>query len=577
MSVRELNIARGLMKADLVLKNANIVNVFTEEIQNADIALCGNTIVGIGSYEGNKEIDCTNKYVTPGFIDGHIHLESSMLKPIEFAKSVIPHGTTGVITDPHEIANVCGTSGIEYMLQATNNLPLDTYFMIPSCVPATPFDQGGSVLLANDIEYLYDNERVLGLAEVMDYIGTIQGSTDILDKIGDAKKYGKVIDGHAPNLYDKDLCAYVAANILSDHECSNINEAKEKLSLGQWIMIREGTAAKNMEALIDLFQPPFHHRAMLVTDDKHPHDILEYGHIDYMIRKAISLGVNPCIAIKMASFNTATYFGIKNVGAIAPSYRADLLILSDLNQVTVETVIKNGEIIFNEGILNAIEEPEISKELTTKVFHSFQCSELTKDDLIIPIGDKNSLPTHMKVIELIKNEILTKKKIVPLKDGNPRISTEDDILKLAVIERHHNTGNIGLGFVHGFGLKEGAIASSVSHDSHNLIVIGCNDNDMVVAANRIREMEGGLVVVKDSKVLGQISLPIGGLMSELDAKTLSDELDSMKILSRQLGVIEGIDPFMTLAFISLPVIPSLRLTTNGLVDTNEHKIVSLTY
>lgn len=575
MSVKELDIARGLIKADVVLKNANIVNVFTEEIQTADIAISGNTIVGIGSYQGNKEIDCTNKYVTPGFIDGHIHLESSMLKPVEFIKSVIPHGTTGVITDPHEIANVSGTNGIEYMIQATNNLPLDTYFVLPSCVPATSFDEASCVLLAKDIEYLYDNERVLGLAEVMNYMGTINGNTDIMDKISAAKKYGKVIDGHAPNLHDKELCAYVAANVQSDHECSNIQEAKEKLSLGQWIMIREGTAAKNMEALIELFQPPFHQRAMLVTDDKHPYDILEHGHIDYMIRKAISLGANPCIAIKMASFNTASYFGIKNVGAVAPSYRADLLILSDLNQVTVETVIKNGEIVCDNGVLKNMEEPEISKDLTSKIYHSFHCNELSESDFTIPTSDGN--PTNMLVIELVKDEILTKKKIIPLKDSLPKVSLEEDILKLAVIERHHNTGNIGLGFVHGFGLKEGAIASSVSHDSHNLIVIGCNDKDMMIAANQVRELEGGLVIVNNGKVLGQISLPIGGLMSNLDAKTLSDEIYSMKKLSRDLGVAEGIDPFMTLAFISLPVIPSLRLTTNGLIDTNEHKLVSLTY
>lgn len=565
-----LEVAKGIQKADLVLKQGRIINVFTEEIEVADIAIHNGSIVGIGSYKGLNEIDCSNKYISPGFIDGHIHIESSMLKPVEFARAVIPHGTTAVITDPHEIANVNGLIGIEYMMEASKGLPLDIYFVLPSCVPATSFDESGSNLYAKDLEPLYKKDNVVGLAEVMNYIGTINGDKDILDKIKDAKKYGRVVDGHGPGLKGKDIDAYVAAGVQSDHECSTIEEAMEKLKRGQWIMIREGTAAKNMDALIKLFEAPFYNRAMLVTDDKHPFDLLEYGHIDYIIRKAVKNGANPVTTIKMASYNAATYFGLKNSGAIAPGYKADLLILSDLESIQVETVFKNGKKVYEQGSLITIPEPVIKEELKNAVYHSFHCDKVTEEDFLINSNYFNRfIQDGFPVIELVKEEILTKEVRIPLTSSSWEELHKNNLLKLAVIERHNNTSNIGLGIVKDFGLKKGAIASSVSHDSHNLIVIGSNDLDMMQAANRVIELGGGLVIAVDGKILGELPLPIAGLMSDLDTRTLADSIEDLKEITKDLGSFYGIDPFMSLAFISLPVIPELRLTTKGLVDVKK--------
>ena len=572
---KELSVARGIEKAELVLKNADIINVFTESIVHADVAICNGIIAGIGDYEGVEVIDCSGKYVAPGFIDGHIHLESSMLKPVEFAKAVLPHGTTSVITDPHEIANVCGLEGIEYMLEASDGLPLDIYFLLPSCVPATPFDESGCILKAGDLEYLYQQEKVLGLAEVMDYYGTIHGDKEIHQKIKDAKSHHKIIDGHAPGLFGKEACTYITAGIGSDHECTNLEEAIEKLSLGQWIMIRQGTAAKNLEALMGLFLPPYHQRAMLVSDDKSPYDILKYGHMDDMLRLAISKGANPCIAVKMATFNTATYFGLKNLGAIAPGYKADIVIISNLKEMKVEKVIKNGKLIMNNHLMIDIKEPEIKKEILDKIYHSFQCNEIIPENFEININCDKEGANFFRVIKFIKEEICTEEIKVPLFNEKPEIIVEEDILKIAVIERHHNTNHIGLGFVNGYGLKKGAIASSVSHDSHNLIVIGTNDIDIAAAANCIRDMQGGWAIVLEGRILGKIPLSIGGLLSDLDAATLAENISEMKKIARSLGVEEGIDPFMTLAFVSLPVIPKLRLITTGLFDVNQQRVVPL--
>jgi len=575
MLIKELSIARGIDKAELVLKNADIINVFTEAIEHADIAICNGRIVGIGVYHGEEEIDCTGKIAAPGFIDGHIHLESSMLKPVEFAKAVLPHGTTTVITDPHEIANVCGLDGIEYMIEASKGLPLDIYFVLPSCVPATSFDESGCILTAKDLQSLYQNEKVLGLAEVMDYIGTIDGDIEILQKITDAKSFKKIVDGHAPGLQGKNLCAYITAGIQSDHECININEAKEKLSRGQWIMIREGTAAKNLDALMGLFLPPYHQRAMLVSDDKHPNDILEYGHIDDMLRRAAKNGADPCIAIKMATFNTATYFGLKNIGAIAPGYQADIVIISDLKEMTVEKVIKNGKLIVNKQSLIEIPEPRVKNEILDRIYHSFHCKELIAEDFIIKEIQNVMESDSFRVIQFMKGEITTKERRVPLINGKPEISIADDILKLAVIERHHNTNHIGLGFAGGYGLKNGAIASSVAHDSHNIVVIGTNEMDMAAAANCIRNMQGGWAIAVGGEIIGKLPLSIGGLLSDLDAVSLSQAMNEMKDLARKLGIEEGIDPFMTLAFVSLPVIPELRLITTGLIDVGLQKVIPI--
>jgi adenine deaminase len=575
MHVKELAVARGIEKAELVLKNAKIINVFTEAIEQGDVAICNGRIVGIGQYEGEEELDCSGKYVAPGFIDGHIHLESSMLKPVEFVRSVIPHGTTAVITDPHEIANVCGMEGIEYMLEASEGLPLDIYFVLPSCVPATAYDENGSTLLAKDIEGLYKNKKVVGLAEVMDFYETIRGASDILKKIEDAKAANKVVDGHAPGVYGKDARAYVMAGVQSDHECISFEEAKEKFGLGQWIMIREGTAARNLDALIGMFTPPYHQRSMLVTDDKHPYDIIRLGHIDDIVRQAISKGADPCIAFKMSSFNAATYFGLKDYGAVAPGYHADLIILSDLEKVTIHKVIKNGKLILDEDKVIEIKEPEVRKELLDKVYHSFNCEEIVPEDFCINYNPGDENQEQFRVIKMIEGEITTEEVFTPLVNGEARVKLEEDIIKLAVIERHHNTNHVGLGFVTGYGLKRGAIASSVSHDSHNIIAIGTNDCDIAIAANCIRDMQGGWAIALGGKIIGNLPLSIGGLMSNLNASTLAQNIQEMQALARDMGVTEGVDPFMTMAFVSLPVIPKLRLTTLGLFDVSLQMMVPL--
>lgn len=573
--MKELSVARGIEKAELVLKNTDYINVFTETVEHADIAVCNGIIAGIGEYEGVTEIDCTGRYVIPGLIDGHIHLESSMLRPKEFARAVIPHGTTAVITDPHEIANVCGLNGIKYMLEASKGLPLDVYFVLPSCVPSTSFDENGCLLTANDLESFYAQERVLGLAEVMDYSGVIHGEDNILAKINNARLHHKIVDGHAPGLHGKEACAYIAAGVESDHECVTFAEAREKLALGQWIMIRQGTAAKNLQALMEIFNPPYYQRGILVTDDKHPQDLLESGHMDDIIRLAVERGADPCIAVKMATLNTANYFKLDKTGAIAPGYKADLVVLTDLKKMQVEKVIKCGKPVFQNDTLVELKEASIEDSLLAKVHNSFCLKQIKPDDFIIHF--KNIENSGMfRVIELIPGEIGTKEIRVPFTNKSSMVSIEQDILKIACIERHHATGHIGLGFVHGYALKKGAIASSISHDSHNIIVIGTNDTDMAAAANCIREMQGGFAIAEDGEVVSKLPLPIAGLISEQDAETLADQMKSMKITARKLGVKAGIDPFMTLAFISLPVIPELRLITSGLFDVNSQKIVQIT-
>lgn len=577
MNNRELSAAAGLEKSDLVLKNASVINVFTESIEHGDVAVYNGKIVGVGKYEGMKEIDCSGKYIAPGFIDGHIHLESSMMTLTEFTKTVLPHGTTAVIADPHEIANVCGVDGINYMMDAAKELLLDFFFVLPSCVPSTPFDESGCSLLAKDLRHFYDDPRILGLGEVMDYPGAIKGDKEILQKIQDAEAAHKIIDGHAPGFARNELCAYVTAGVQSDHECTNITEAKEKLSRGQWLMVREGTAAQNLDALMELFQPPYHQRTLLVTDDKHPYDLLHYGHMDHIIRKAVKNGADPIIAIKMATLNAASYFGLKARGAIAPGHIADFVILTDLNSISIDQVYKNGILVAGNDYLIDIKEANVSDRINSRIQNSFHCRELSPEDFQIASDKIHAEAEYYRVIHLIKGEILTKEERLLLKDRNPEISVENDILKLAVIERHHDTNHIGIGFVRGYGLKNGAIASSVSHDSHNLIVIGTNDTDMAAAANCIRAMRGGWAIAREGRILEQLPLPIGGLMSELDAVSLSAKIEEMKNIAKGSGVAEGIDPFMSLAFISLPVIPELRLTTTGLIDVGKQCHVPLCF
>ena len=563
--------ARGDLVPDLVLKNARIVNVFTNEIEPGDVAVKDGYIVGIGEYEGKEEIDIGGKVICPGLIDGHIHIESSMISPSEFAKAVAPHGTAAVIADPHEIANVAGTDGIRFMIEASAGLPVDIFFMLPSCVPATPLDESGAELSAAELEPFYKEDQVAGLAELMNSYGTVRADEEIIRKIQGANSCGKRIDGHAPFLTGKDLNAYITSGVGSDHECSSFEEALEKLKRGQYIMIREGTAARNLEALLSLFDDKYCDRCMLVTDDKHGNDLIDNGHIDYIIRKAVKAGKNPLNAIKMATLNAATYFGLKNRGAIAPGYIADIIVLSDLDDFTVEKVFKNGRLTVDGGkLVREIKAPAVDKEKYSRVYKSFNLREIKPSDF--EIRDEG---TRKRVIKVIPGQILTEELIV--ESSSKEAETDNDIIKLAVIERHKDSGHTGVGFVTGYGLKKGAIASSVAHDSHNLIVAGCSDSDMALAANTVRENGGGLAVVCDGEVLSSLPLPIGGLMCDMDAHEVEDILSVMKEQARQLGVNEGIDPFMTLAFTALPVIPKLRLLTQGVVDVDTQSYVPVMF
>lgn len=566
--------AFGAKKAKLVLKNCKVVNVFTKEIEKTNVAISGGKIIGLGDYEGEKEIDLKGKYVCPGFMDGHIHLESSMVSPAEFERITIGHGTCACFVDPHEIANVAGVEGIQYILDMTAPLKQDIYVMLPSCVPATDLDESGAVLLAKDLKQFIGDDRVKGLAELMNAYGTVRGDKDICDKIEMTKKAGKVIDGHAPFLEGKELNAYVYAGAASDHECSVLDEAKKKMRRGQWIMIREGTAAHNMEALAGLFKEPFCNRAMFATDDKHPGDILEIGHIDYLLKKAVSLGAKPATAVAMATINPATYFGCKNKGAVAPGYDADIVVVEDLKEFKVTDVFKNGELVVENGETLITDALMILRDYP-RVFDSFNMKKVTAKSL--KFKDMPAKPDKIRVVQLTPHELITSERIEKFKCNKgfaEGVDIKKDIVKIAVFERHNNSGHVGLGFLGGYGLKKGAVATSVGHDSHNLVVVGVNDEDMVVAANAVIKANGGLCVVSDGKVDALLPLEIGGLMSCKSAAEVQKIMDEMKEMLAKRGTAPDIDPFMTLAFASLPVIPSLRVNTLGVVDVNAHSIVS---
>ena len=568
---QQIAAGRSIVIADLVLKNARIINVFTNEIEKADVAISGGKIVGIGTYNGKSEVDLHGHYVCPGLIDGHIHIESSMLCGPAFEQAVLPHGTTAVITDPHEISNVAGTDGLDFMLETTKDLTLSVYFMLPSCVPATDLDESGAVLDAEQLRPYYRYPRVLGLAEMMNSYGTVRGDAKILQKICDCTNAGKIVDGHAPFLSGKDLNAYIIAGVLSDHECSTMEEAMEKLRRGQYIMIREGTAAKNMAALLPLFREPYCNRCMLVTDDKHPGDLLRGGHIDANIRKAIAAGVDPAIAVKMATLIPAQYFGLKQHGAVAPGYKADLIVVSNLEQFTVEQVYKGGSLVAEGGKVLKPSPLVIDSTRFARVMDSFDMDEITMKDL-----ELHKSGEHERVIRLIENELLTEEEIIPFRQYPgiaPGVDVAHKIVKLAVFERHHHSGHVGLGFLGNYSLQCGAVASSIAHDSHNLIVAGTNDADMVLAGNTVRKNKGGLAFVMNGRVIGELALPVAGLMSAESVEVVMENVQHLKDALRTHGIAEGIDPFMTLAFVSLPVIPKLRLNTYGIVDVKKQRIV----
>lgn len=558
----------------ILFKNARIVNVFTGTTDKADMAVCDDKIIGIGEFsdeEFDKVTDLNGKYICPGLIDGHIHIESTMLTPTELAKISLAHGTTTLIADPHEIANVCGTAGIEYMLAASEGLPLTVYIMLPSCVPATPFDESGAVLDAEKLRPFYENKRVLGLAEMMNFPGVIYDDKDVYDKINDALSRNLSVDGHAPGITGNALNKYIAAGIQSDHECSSYEEAMQKLSRGQWIMIREGTAAKNLSALLPLFDGECRHRCLLATDDRHPADLLSDGHIDNIIRKAVKAGKNVISAIQTATINAAACFGIKRLGAIAPGYKADFIILSDIDNFEIDSVYAAGKQVYEKGKPVQVTAPEISPELISKVRGSMNLSALKASDFDLGITDTKKA----RVIEIVAGELITREYITEIRPENGGIDIGRDLLKLAVIERHNGTGHKGIGYIKGVGLKKGAIASTVSHDSHNLIVIGTNDIDMAAAANRVIELGGGNAAVSDGKVIAEMPLDIAGLICSVDAKTAAEQNEKVRAAAHNLGAPTLVEPFMNMAFVSLPVIPDLKMSTTGLVDVNKFKKVDL--
>ena len=558
---RIIDVAAGRAPADLVLKNATYVNVFSGELETRDIAVAEGLIVGLGSYAGAEEVDMTGKIVCPGFIDAHIHLESSLVSPAEFARAVIPHGTTTVITDPHEITNVMGEAGIEYMLAATEDLPVDVRFMIPSCVPASPMDESGANLDYRDIDSFFEHPRVQGLAEMMNFPGIISADSEAVAKIVASQAHHKKIDGHAPGLRGNDLNAYISAGVYSDHECADMADALEKLRLGQFIMIREGTAAKNLEALMPLIlSEKYFDRCMFCTDDKHPSDLLEKGHIDYICREAVRMGADPIRTVQVACLHAARYFLLNNRGAIAPGYLADFAIVEDLKDFHVVTVCKKGNLVYQDSRVADFPLPVIPEHLT----------RLAHDTFHLPVLAPASFAENRRrgLIGMVPGQIITQD--AGYADG---VDVTRDILKMAVIERHKNTRHIGIGYLTGYGLKAGAVATSVSHDSHNIICVGANDGDMAFAANRIAQNKGGIVVVRNGEILEELPLEIAGIMSELPLETVNTLLENAKTAAYSLGVSRDIDPFMTLSFMALPVIPSLRITTRGVFDVTQQKYV----
>lgn len=578
---RRIDAAAGYEKSDLVIKNGRIINVFTHDISYGDIAITDGYIVGIGKYEGKEEVDANGMYIAPGFIDGHVHIESSLVTPIEFAKTVLPHGVTTVIADPHEIANVSGTKGIEFMLEASEYLPLDIFIMLPSSVPATPFEHSGATLEIADLKPFLSHSRVLGLAEVMNFPALKQGEDQLLEKIITVFNAGGKIDGHGAGIKGDDINVFMASMIRTDHESISVEEAMDRLQHGMYLMIRQGTTAKDLKTLISIVNQYNSRRTFFVTDDKHLDDLSTEGSIDHNIRLAIQLGIDPITAIQMATLNAAECFGLAHSGAIAPGYKADLVFLSDLENVTIEKVYKNGILVAKTGHVteDTFEKSEnhyhslLKNEKYQDLYKSVHIPTIQKEDLVIPIN-ANGLAN---VIGVVPNSLATEHLIekVSVIDGVMVPSVENDLLKIAVIERHHHVGTIGVGIVKGFELKSGAIGTTVGHDSHNVIIVGTNDEDMIVAANSLAQQQGGLVVVQNENLLASLPLSISGLLTNEKASVVLSQLEQIHEALNKIGASQSINPFLILSFLALPVIPKLKMTDNGLFDVTKFQHISV--
>jgi len=558
--------ARGDRPVDLLLRNGKVVSVYSGEILETDVAVAAGHIAGFGPRPALREVDLGGRYLAPGYIDAHLHIESAMASPTEFARAVLPRGTTTVVADPHEIANVIGMAGIDYMLRSGEGQPLQFFFSLSSCVPATAMETAGAELTADDLAPLLDHPRVVALGEVMNFPGVIQGDPAVLAKIRAARAVRKRVDGHAPGVGGQALDAYVAAGVASDHECIAADEALEKLRRGMHIMIREGTGAKNLDALLDIIRPETAHRLMWCTDDRHPHDILAEGHVDAIVRRAVHQGVPPHLAIRMATLNPATYFGLPRTGALAPGHRADMVVIRRLEDPVVEAVYTGGRQVAEGGVLL----PSVSFPAPVPVTPAMHVAPGGLDFRLKADGPR------MRVIEIIPGQIVTGQAVeaVPVEAGQAVADPRRDLLKIAVVERHRGSGRTGIGFVRGMGLQRGALASSVAHDSHNIIVVGTDDENMRAAARRVVAMQGGLAVVAEGNVLAELALPIAGLMSPEPVRSIQNRMTELIGAARHLGATLD-DPFMTLSFLALPVIPELKITDRGLVDVNRFEPVDL--
>ncbi|WP_238985111.1 adenine deaminase [Bacillus kwashiorkori] len=572
---RVINVAAKRELADVVIKGGKIVDVFNLEVITGDIAIADGMIVGIGDFQGKHVIDAAGQYIAPGFIDGHVHIESTMATPKEFSKVVLPHGVTTVVADPHEIANVSGTDGIQFMIDESEGLDLDVRIMLPSCVPATTFENAGAVLNNNELKPFYHHSRVLGLAEVMDFPSVKNSEPNMIEKMVCALNYRHHIDGHCSGFDEDGINIYRSAQIKTDHECVSRKEVQMRIQRGMYVMIREGSTTKNLKELLPMVTPYNARRFLFCTDDKHINELRDEGSIDHNIRLAINSGMNPLQAIQIATLNAAECFGLTTKGAIAPGFEADLVFISDLSKLVINRVVKAGRTVAQSGKYVGREQGTVTSKLKSNLIQSVHIADISKADLKIMIGEDQT--AH--VIGLIKNQVVTKKQLmqVPVNNGEFIPSVERDLVKLAVIERHKSTGNVGLGIVHGLQLLSGAIASTVAHDSHNLVVAGTNDDDMLTAIKTIATMNGGLVVVLGGEVISKLELPISGLLSEKPYEEIIAELDSLHRGLDQITMQKNAHTFITLSFLSLPVIPSLKLTDQGLFDVDEMKHISISH
>lgn len=566
---KHILIAGKKQLADLVIKNAKIINVFTKEVMEADVAICDGMIVGVGDYEGKQIYDAKNKYLVPGLIDGHVHIESSLLSPKEFAKVSLIHGVTSVVTDPHEIGNVAGSTGLDFMIDDARSVPMNIFVMLPSCVPVTPFETNGATLDAASFIPFLERPEVLGLAEVMNYQAVATNEATIIDKLRLMKNKNKKIDGHAAGIHGDDLNVYLAAGIRTDHEATTAEEARERLALGMYLMIREGTVAKDLHALYPAITPENSRRCLFVTDDKLIDDLVSEGSIDHIIRQVIQLGMDPLQAIQMATLNAAECFGLDHLGAIAPGYQADLFLTDDLTTLPIVDVFTQGNLVVEQGEIIQDRFPTQPNPFTDNL-PAMNVKPLSNTSFALPIHSEQA-----HVIEIISNSLLTNDLIetVSVKDGFFEPSIENDWLKIAVIERHHQTGNIGVGIVKGFQLKDGALATTVAHDSHNIVVVGTNDEDMLYAANQLIKKGGGMIAVKAEKELACLPLPIGGLMSQDPFLEVNTQLVSLTKEAYKLGASQAFDPFLTLSFLTLSVIPELKITDKGLFSFSKFNLI----